>query len=255
MNFTKHEVDELQKCAIDPIYFITNYITAIDINGIERPIVMGVPQCEAISHLQNESLSVFGTPRQIGGSTLFMAYLVWYFVVNMDTTAAVFGANSDQIRQHHREFRRMFASLPEFLKPKLSVDNKNLIRSDSNVTILFGPANESSGKGTTLDLVMVPDAAYIRDTTAELFWMALRPQMRDAKVVMWSALPPVSRRRRNMFYNVYIAAGSGDSKFAQFIFRWWDFGSRDLEWKRNIIRIIGIDQWNSEFELKITPLH
>src|SRR6478609_7948722 len=90
IEYTPEMMDELERCTIDPIYFMENYVY---ISGKSGPILFKPYeyQKEMVRNFQEHTNNVMLTARQMGKTTVASAYILWYAMFHENKTILLLG--------------------------------------------------------------------------------------------------------------------------------------------------------------------
>ena len=143
-----HERNELIKCAQDEQYFIETYFNVQHpIHGLSL-IDLSEKQLNILDQIKNKTCIVDAIPeRQLGASTMLAAHATWIAIFKCDKSIALMGKKLINSQHLKNIIDTGYNHLPEFLKPRKIVDNKQEISFENGTHIRFitpGP-NRFSG--------------------------------------------------------------------------------------------------------------
>lgn len=148
-------IQELQKCAEDPIYFIKHYCQ------VQHPIKGSIPfelypyQEKMLRAYHKNRQNVVLSARQTGKTTTSMAYLLWFASFNFEKTILIASNNEAGAMECIHKIRFMYERLPHWIKPGLADDgwNKHNIGFDNSSRIISTATSENSGRGFAISLL------------------------------------------------------------------------------------------------------
>lgn len=130
------ECKEMLRCMKDPVYFIENYVQIDTMNGLQL-MKLTPEQLELISAVETGNNVLTRMARQSGSTTAAMAFLLWETIFNQHHVALSLGLNSSASTDMAHRFRAMLNHLPEFMKPKITYNQKDKIQFETGSMIAF----------------------------------------------------------------------------------------------------------------------
>ena len=92
--YTEEQIKEIQKCMVDPIYFIEHYLKIVSIDEGLVPFHMYGFQKEMVDTFHNNRFTICKLPRQSGKSTTTVSYLMHYAMFNPNSNIAILANKS-----------------------------------------------------------------------------------------------------------------------------------------------------------------
>lgn len=169
ISYTQEMLDEYEKCANDPIYFIKNYVKVVHPDRGLVLMELYEYQERMINAYHNNKRVIFLTARQQGKTTVSAAYFVWYIIFNDRKSVAIMAnkqATADEIMDR---VRLAYENLPKWLQQGVEVWNRRSVVLD-NGSKVFGAATSASGtRGKTVNLLYLDEFAFVENNMAEAF--------------------------------------------------------------------------------------
>ncbi|MGZ8924268.1 MAG: terminase large subunit domain-containing protein [Nitrososphaeraceae archaeon] len=250
-------IEELKKCAEDPIYFIKHYCQ------IQHPTKGSIPfdlypyQERMIRAFHEHQLVITLASRQVGKSQCSAAYILWYAMFNFEKTVLIAANKNDLAMETIYRIRFMYEHLPHWIKPGLTEDgwNKHNIGFDNGSRIISTATSENAGRGMSISLLMLDEFAFVRDTVQEEFWTSMSPTLATGGSCIIASTP---NGDSNLFAqlwrgaNIPVSANEiiGTNGFVPIHIKWDEPPGRDEEFKKKEIAKIGELKWLQEFETK-----
>lgn len=184
------EEQELVKCHQDPIYFIETYCK------IQHPIQELIPfllkehQQNVIYNIHENRMCIFDKDRQVGMSTLLMAYVYWKSIFNPDERILVTSYTYNGCI-HLRHILSVFIeNTPKWLLPKLTTNNKRGIEFENGSRIMLSSIYSNVGRGLSLSMLVCDEFALGKEQ--EMFWLSIIPCLHSnkSKAVIASTINP-----------------------------------------------------------------
>ena len=189
MRLNKFQAAEWKKCKVDPIYFITKYIS------IKHPARGKIPfdlydwQKELIEYLINDLNVIILKSRQVGASWSVGAYIIWLITFHSNVECQLFSIGERQAINLLRKIKFMYRSLPHWLKHTVVENNKkrmavSITKLDATtgeriVTSISSidsyPSSADSGRGESPNFVFFDEHAA-QPNDSEL-WSAVYPAL------------------------------------------------------------------------------
>ena len=195
------------------------------------------------------------TPRQGGMTTLLCAYALWLASTKECKRVGILCGNHMQGVEKMLRIQAMYDSLPNYQQKPIKKRRKDLLEFTDGSYIYAAHAHTSAVCGKTLDLVIIDDAAFIRDL--EDFFkcylpmhsaMCINSKNNKPQMLMTSAAKP-----ETAFAKLYGQAGGKKSLFRKVRIPWDCRPGRDKAWKEKMIRDYGQEFFDREYDGKFVP--
>lgn len=203
-------------------------------------------QKAAQSKRKNKRGFVCLTPRQSGTTTLLCAYILWYNYANA-RNAILLTNKFDQSVETMKRIQDMYKSLPDALKKPVQKMNKQVIVFADGTYISTCTALASNLRGRSFDLLVVDDAAHVRNLEEEILCMCLpvicsRPQ---SQMILASCAAP------GVYMKLWEASTKKKSYFENVKVPYNCVPGRDREWKKRMILEHGQKIFDQEYDCKL----
>ena len=171
---TNEEIlEEFNKCAKDPIYFIKNYIKIIHPMKGEIPFDLYNFQKRIVSEIHDNRFNVIKKFRQAGVTTIMCAYSLWFAIFHEKKNVMVVSIGDRESTGFLARVVGMYEELPSWLQPGVKERNKHNLVLETGSRIRSQPAG--AGRGESVSLLIVDEAAFIPDMAE--FWAAMYPTL------------------------------------------------------------------------------
>ena len=106
---------EIKKCALDPIYFIRNYvyINTKD-NGMQLFDLYDFQE-KAIQRFMKYRFNINKWSRQVGKSTIVRGFILWWGIFHKDQLIAMIGNKLSLAKEQMQQLRDSYSRLPTWL--------------------------------------------------------------------------------------------------------------------------------------------
>jgi len=234
-------VDEIQRCAESPEYFIKTYV------NIEHPIKGIIPfelykfQSRILNDVHDKRFNILRKFRQAGATTLCAAYSLWSIIFIENHNVMVVSIGDRESTAFLRRVKLMYDDLPKWLKPNILAKNAHKLHLTTGSRVMSQPAG--AGRGESVSHLIVDEAAFI-DKMRE-FWAAVYPTIATGgKATLISTVNGMS----NLYYELYRDSVDGVNDFNPIDINWREHPEYTQEWYNKNYPIIGARMFEQEFE-------
>jgi hypothetical protein len=175
--YTAHELQELAKCTMDPIYFIEEYCWIQHPTKGRMKFVLFDYQRELLDAYHNHRYSIALISRQMGKSTAAAAYLLWYSMFNPDQTILIAAHKYSGAQEIMQRIRFAYELMPDFVRAGVTAYNKGSLEFDNGSRIIAQATTENTGRGLSISMAYLDEFAFVRPTIAREFWTSLSPTL------------------------------------------------------------------------------
>lgn len=230
---------ELIKCAKDPAYFINTYGWLKSPRGGTVPFKLYPFQERTVNKFLQHKYCVILKSRQMGISQLSAAYASWHIIFQPSRDVLCIANKQKTATKMIDKVKFFIGHLPLWLKKAMncdrySVDNRESIQLFNNSKIEASSTTEDAARGDTLSLLIVDEAASIRN--AEETWTSLEPTLEIGGSCIVLSTP---KGVGNWFHSVWADAESEINGFHPILLGWEEHPDRDEQWALRKIRSKG----------------
>lgn len=174
--YTEDEVAELRKCVNDPIYFMESYCKVsspvhapelIELTKAQKNIVMSLDKGNVKQNMG----------RQSGKTTVGLLYMLWLSIFHSHKTCMFVSVNNALTKHHRQSLQFIYHDLPDWLKPRMLVNNVHTIEFDNGSRIILRPCLEHTGRGMTVSFLFLDELAFGKHSTVMSFWHSIIPTL------------------------------------------------------------------------------
>jgi hypothetical protein len=224
--FSKTEqVAEIVRCGKDPIHFIKSYVK------IQHPKRGTIPfetypfQDDCVNAFQEHRLNIALKSRQLGLSTICAAYALWLAIFYKDKNTLIIATKLPTAMNFIKKIRVMLQHLPPWLLLPTFEPTKQAITFSNGSTITAIPTSDDAGRSEALSLLIVDEAAFIRDF--EEIWTGLAPTFSTGGSAIILSTP---NGVGGQYYRLWIEAEAGLNDFNPIRLMWDVHPEHDQEW-------------------------
>ena len=244
--FTAEQILEYQKCAEDPIYFMTTYIRIVSLDEGLVPFKMYDFQKHIVRTIHDNRFTICKLPRQSGKSTTTISYLLHYALFNPNSNIAILANKSSTARDILGRLQLAYENLPKWLQQGVINWNKGNIELENKSTIVAAATSSSAIRGGSFNIIFLDEFAFVPANIAEMFFSSVYPTISSGqKTKMIIVSTPYGM---NQFYKLWVDAEAKRNDYIPIEVHWSEVPGRDEAWKEATIRNTSPEQFQQEFE-------
>ena len=246
ISFTQDQALEIQKCLVDPVYFIKTYVKIVNVDKGLVPFDMWSFQESMVNEFHNNRFSICKMPRQVGKTTTTVGYMLWCVLFQEDYNIAIL-ANKGQLAQEIlSRIQKAYEYLPKWLQQGIIVWNKRNIELENGSKIYAYATSAAGVRGGTYNLVFLDEFAFVPHNMANDFFTSTYPVISSGKTT--KVIIVSTPNGLNMFYKMWTDAIEERSTYKPLEVHWSMVPGRDEKWKEETIRNTSEEQFRQEFE-------
>lgn len=247
--YTEWQIDQIEKCANDPLYFFDNYLKIMTLDSGMQPFVTRDYQKEMILRMNTNRFNIFMIPRQAGKSAVCGGNSVWRSLFYEFDITGIVANKAKMSLKMVKDMQFMYANVPFWMQQGIVGWAKGGFELENGSRIISEPTSGTALRGFSIKNLIWDEAAFVPPNLAEEFLSAVYPTIvssKDSNITLTST--PCGY---NHFAKMWFEAKKGTSQFKAFEIHWTQIPGRDEEFKKYTIANIGQQKWNQEFECKI----
>lgn len=212
---------EIKKCALDPIYFIRNYvyINTKD-NGMQLFDLYDFQEA-AIKRFLKYRFNINKWSRQVGKSTIVRGFILWWGIFHKDQLIAMIGNKLSLAKEQMQQLRDSYSRLPTWLQPGVKLWNKTSIQFSNNSRIIVSSSSPDNIRGFAINLLYLDEFAFLRPNLATEFIASVMPSISSGKTTR--CIITSTPNGMNHFYDMWQTSLELDQAEAEF-----EKGNNDL---------------------------
>lgn len=246
IEYTKEQIDEYIKCSEDFEYFIDNYCKTVSLDHGLVPFILYNYQRRLLQKIHNNRFLIGKLPRQAGKTQTIVAYILWYTLFQNDKFVLILANKGTTAREVLTRYRDMYQDLPLWLQQGVEVWNKGSVELENGVTIYAQGTSADAGRGKSINLLYVDEAAFIPKEKADAFFTSVYPTIssgKESKIILTST--PYGY---NHFWQFWVDAEAGRNGYVAESAHWSEHPNRDQAWADEQKGILGPVQYSQEVE-------
>jgi hypothetical protein len=251
--FTQEELLEYTKCATDIVYFIEKYCKTMTPDGM-KTIKLYDFQKEVLKNYKDNRYNIFFTSRQVGLTSLMSLVFLHQMSFNIDHNITCMDIDKKYNETLIWKIKSSYRALPFFLKQGILTWSKKKLEFENGCSIrIWTSVYKNIAIGYNPDVLYMCNFSHMKHID-ELYknLIPVLTAKSNFKLIIHSG------QFGNNFFQKLITNSErpeGDpnknSYKTQRIY-WWQVPGRDEKWKLDVIKEIGEDAWNEEYDLTFT---
>ena len=153
LEFTKENILELEGCSND-IYHFIEYVKIVNPDLGEIGFEPYEYQYELLEKFINNRFNVALCSRQSGKTTVVAVYALWYAIFNRDKNIGIVSNKESSAKMILSRIKRMWESLPLWLKPGVTEYSKTFVTFDNGTRIVISATSPDAFRGESMNLLV-----------------------------------------------------------------------------------------------------
>lgn len=239
--YTPQMVQELARCAKDPVYFMRNYVKIQHPTRGTINFELFEYQERFVRHMHENRFTITLQPRQCGKTLTVAMYLLWYACFTDDVTVLIASKNQSHALEIAARVRFAYEELPNWIKPGLKYYNRHNIEMDNGSRIVSEATTEKTGRGLSISKLYLDELAFITPRIQELLWASLAPTLSTGGSAIISSTP---NGDTELYAQLWRRAMSGTqdaagTNFVPFQVHWREHPERGDEYWQTMVNMLG----------------
>ena len=235
----------------DIVWWAENFFRIVSLNTGLGIIKLYQRQKEMLYHLVKHDRSIVLASRQTGKTTTYTVFVLWYATLFPEKKIMICANKLQTAIEVMDRIRVGYEYLPKFIKPGITVYNKQEISFANKSTIRAFATSSSASRGFSAQCVIIDEVAFIPKNVIDEFFASVMPVVSSAKNSK-AILVSTPNGTSGLYYDLWQQANSPERAknkegWSPFRIDWFEVPGRTPEWKEKQIASIGIERWNQEF--------
>ena len=230
LNVTQRQAKEIIKCGKDPHYFINKYVKILSAEAGKGGLVPFTTypfQDDCLDSFVTHRFNVVVKSRQLGLSTLAAAYALWLAIFHRGQNVLVIATKLATAQNFIDKVKDGLKSLPRWLiVSTIKNSNKTELSFSNGSKVKAIPTAPDAGRSEALSLLIVDEAAFIRDFKE--IWKGIYPTLSNTKGKAIVISTP--HGTGGQYHTLYTEALAGNNEFNAITLPWNVHPERDQEW-------------------------
>lgn len=243
---TQFQVDELRKCAADPVYFIKNYVKIVSLDKGIVKFDLYPFQEDMIHNFVNHRFVICKIPRQSGKTITTVAFMLWMILFHENYNMAILAHKGTAANGTLSRLKLAYENLPPWLQSGIIEWNKGNIELENGSKIAAFATSADGLRSGSYNLILLDEFAFVPNNIAEEFFTSTYPVItagKTTKIIIIS-----TPKGMNHFCTMWNKAIKKKSDYFPIEVHWSAVPGRDQKWKEETIRNTSEEQFQQEFE-------
>jgi len=236
-------------CASNSLYFLENYWTIPQVGVGAHSFDLRPFQNETVETLEGNDFLIVLKARQIGMTTVILAYAFWSAFFHQATPWLLISKNERASIKMLKRATQGYLRLPEWMKkrgPQLTSNTQSLLEFDNDSWLESLPATGDTGRGDSVYGAVLDEMAFME--YADSIYAAIVPLVYGKLIGMSTA-----NGMGNLFHSTWLDSQMSTSAWAGVFYPWWTVPSRDDEWyEKQALKFRG-QEWKLYQEYPSSP--
>ena len=215
------------KCRMSPAYFIKTYCSLRSSNEGRMPFALYPYQEIVLEHFLRNPFNIILKCRQMGMSWLVAAYALWLCMFFEDKRVLMISIKDVTAKALLKKVKVLYRSLPDFLQFEITENNTSRFCFCTGGEVESVPSSEDAGRSDALSLLIMDEAAFIRDI--QKIWQSAYPTLSTGGSAIVLSTP---NGLGNFYSDLWHKAVEGSSMFNPIRLHWWYRPDYHNEWFR-----------------------
>lgn len=239
-------LEELKKCAADPIYFAENYMKVVHVDRGLETIALYPYQKDLINAVHKDRAVVAECARQSGKTTAITASILHYVLFNPHKNVAILANKAEVSREILARIQLAYEHLPQWLQQGIVEWNKGSVKLENGSRILATATSSNNIRGFFVNMLFIDEAAFVENW--DEFYTSVLPTISSGKTTKIILVSTVNGL--NHFHTITQLARKKLNGFTLISVTWVDVPGRDQAWKDDMLAKLNFDneKFAQEFE-------
>lgn len=245
MQYSADQIAERIKCTQDPEYFIETYLKIIHVDKGLVPFKLYDFQKTLLKAYTDNRFVIAKLPRQIGKSTVTVAYIMWVILFGPMQNIAILANKASTARDILGKLQLAYEHIPLWMQQGITSWNRGSIEIENGSKVVAASTAKSSIRGNTYNIIFLDEFGFVPTNIAEEFITSVYPTISSGtttKLFMVS-----TPNGMNLFYKYWTDAVAKRNLYVPVEAHWSVVPGRDAQWAADQIKQLGQEKFNQEF--------
>lgn len=251
--YTAEQLQELRRCALDPVYFINNYCYIQNQMLGKVKFVLRDYQVRIIRSLHENRFNILMIGRQCGKTETTAAYAYWFSCFHADKNVLVASNKQKGATDIMNRIKFMYENTPDFLRPGVTYYNRGSCEFDNGSKIWSEATTETTGRGRSVALFICDELAHVKKRIQDEMWASILPTLSTGGSCVVMSTP---NGDSELFAQLWRQAESGvalegEDPFVPIYVDISEIPGRDLKWQAMMRAKLGDLKFDQEYGCKM----
>lgn len=245
MSYTQEQIAERIKCTQDPEYFIEKYLKIVHVDKGLVPFSLYEFQKKLLSSYVQNRFVIAKLPRQVGKSTVTIAYIMWVILFGPMQNIAILANKASTARDILSKLQLAYEHIPLWMQQGIVSWNRGSIELENGSKVVAASTAKSSIRGNTYNIIFLDEFAFVPTNIAEEFITSVYPTISSGNTTkLFMVSTP---NGMNLFYRYWTDAVNKRNLYVPVEAHWSVVPGRDDKWAEDQIKQLGTEKFNQEF--------
>jgi len=175
--YTPQQLQELKRCAEDPVYFISNYCYIQNQKLGKVKFKLRPYQERIIRSLHQNRFNILLIGRQCGKTETTEAYAYWFSTFHDNKNVLIASNKQKGSTDIMNRIKFMYESTPDFLRAGVVYYNRGSIEFDNGSNLWSEATTENTGRGRSVALFISDELAHVSKRIQDEMWASILPTL------------------------------------------------------------------------------
>lgn len=251
---TQEQQDEYIRCFQDPVYFTRQYIKVVQADRGLVAFDLYPFQERMIRAFQNHRFIVEKCPRQVGKSTVVVAFFLWYILYHQNVSVCIAAQREQTAKGLLKRLKRAYENLPLWLQQGVVKWDEKTIELENGSMASAAATSSSAVRGETHNILLIDEFAHIAPNVADEFMASTFPTISSGETTKLIIVS--TPKGYNHFHQLWVESerghdgtemGTGNNGFHPISVHWTEVPGRDEAWHKRTLAIMGQEKFDQEY--------
>lgn len=242
--YTAAQLQELKRCAEDPVYFISNYCYIQNQMLGKVKFVLRPYQVRIIESLHANRFNILLIGRQCGKTETTAAYAYWFATFHPDKNVLIASNKQKGSTDIMNRIKFMYESTPDFLRAGVVYYNRGSIEFDNGSNLWSEATTENTGRGRSVALFISDELAHVSKRIQDEMWASILPTLSTGGSCVIMSTP---NGDNDLYADLWRGAESGTNGFVPVFVPIEEIPDRDEAWQAAMQSKVGDLKFRQEY--------
>ena len=242
--YTIQQVQELRRCAEDPVYFISNYCYIQNQMLGKVKFKLRPYQEKIIRSLHKNRFNILLIGRQCGKTETTAAYAYWFACFHDDKNILVASNKQKGATDIMNRIKFMYENTPNFLRPGVPYYNRGSVEFDNGSKIWSEATTENTGRGRSVALFICDELAHVNKRIQDEMWSSILPTLSTGGSCVIMSTP---NGDNDLYADLWRGAEAGTNGFVPVFVPIDEIPDRDQAWQDSMRSKVGDLKFEQEY--------
>jgi hypothetical protein len=244
LEYTPEQIQELKKCAEDPVYFISHYCYVQHPTKGKVLFKLRPYQEKIVRAMQHNRWTILLIGRQAGKSETSSAFAYWFACFHSDKNILLASNKQKGATDLMNRIKFMYENTANFLRPGVKFYNRGSVEFDNDSKIWSEATTETTGRGRSISLFISDELAFVNKRIQEEMWASIFPTLATGGSCVVMSTP---NGDSELFAELWRGAEAGTNGFVPIFVPITEIPERDQVWIDMMRSKVGDLRFQQEF--------